>query len=116
MNRLNRQTILAGLLSTIVVAFAALGGVGAAKGSIGAAQHQNGKKITICHDGKNTITISVNAWPAHKKHGDTLGPCPQVKKNKGKRNGPQSHVLNPGPPTAGQPSATGNGNGYGTKK
>lgn len=38
-------------------------------------------KITICHippgNPKNahTITISTNAWPAHKGHGDYLGPC-----------------------------------------
>jgi hypothetical protein len=36
-------------------------------------------KITICHkpDSKNpqTITISRSAWPAHKAHGDTMGPC-----------------------------------------
>jgi outer membrane biosynthesis protein TonB len=33
------------------------------------------KKITICHKGKNTITISENAWPAHYAHGDYKGPC-----------------------------------------
>ena len=30
-------------------------------------------KITICHKGKNTITISVSALPAHLAHGDTCG-------------------------------------------
>ena len=34
-------------------------------------------KITICHNGKSTTTISVNAWPAHQEHGDTEGPCPE---------------------------------------
>lgn len=39
------------------------------------------KKITICHippgnaKNKHNITISINAWEAHKAHGDTLGPC-----------------------------------------
>ena len=32
-------------------------------------------KVTICHKGKNTITISINALPAHLAHGDTLGAC-----------------------------------------
>ena len=38
-------------------------------------------KITICHHThslKNpvrTIRISASAWKAHKKHGDTMGPC-----------------------------------------
>ena len=32
-------------------------------------------EITICHKGKNTITISESAWPAHQAHGDTVGPC-----------------------------------------
>jgi hypothetical protein len=38
-------------------------------------------KVTICHKthaAKHpsvTIRISVRAWPAHRKHGDTLGAC-----------------------------------------
>jgi hypothetical protein len=36
---------------------------------------QDGEKITICHKEKNTISISVDAWPAHLAHGDTEGPC-----------------------------------------
>jgi len=35
----------------------------------------SGEKITICHKGKNTITISISAWPAHEAHGDTKGAC-----------------------------------------
>lgn len=40
-----------------------------------------GGKVTICHHTHSatnpfvTITISVNAWPAHQRHGDTMGPC-----------------------------------------
>jgi uncharacterized membrane protein YdbT with pleckstrin-like domain len=47
--------------------------------SLSSAQAQYGKKVTICHhtgSGKNvTITISVNALPAHEAHGDTIGAC-----------------------------------------
>jgi len=32
-------------------------------------------KVTLCHKGKVTITVSANAVPAHLAHGDTLGPC-----------------------------------------
>jgi hypothetical protein len=33
-------------------------------------------KVVICHKGKETITISVDALPAHLAHGDTIGSCP----------------------------------------
>lgn len=36
--------------------------------------HNEGK-VTICHKGKNTITVSQNAVNAHLAHGDTMGPC-----------------------------------------
>jgi hypothetical protein len=58
--------------------FAASGGTKAANGP---AASQYGGKITICHHTKSlknpvvTIRISQSAWPAHKAHGDTLGPC-----------------------------------------
>ena len=38
-------------------------------------KNNNDKKITICHNDKETITISTNALSAHKAHGDTLGRC-----------------------------------------
>ena len=51
------------------------GGTGAT-GSTGA----TGGKVTICHRnhgrrGGVTISISVRAWPAHRRHGDTVGAC-----------------------------------------
>src|SRR5438093_784675 len=94
----NRRIILAGLLSTIVVvAFAAVGGVGFANGSVSSAQYQYGKtKVTICHKGKNTITVSQAALKAHLAHGDTVGPCQNGhKKNKGKHKGESKHAPNP---------------------
>ena len=33
------------------------------------------EKVTLCHKGKNTITISTNAVSAHLNHGDTRGKC-----------------------------------------
>ncbi len=38
-------------------------------------------KVTICHippgnpSNRKTLTIDGSAWPAHKAHGDTMGPC-----------------------------------------
>jgi hypothetical protein len=59
----------------LLAAFAALGGVSSAQSAISSAQGAYGKKVTICHKGKKTISISKSAWPAHQRHGDTLGTC-----------------------------------------
>jgi hypothetical protein len=52
--------------------------VGALQGSHSAgrtpASDQYVEKVTICHNG-HTITISLSALPAHRRHGDTTGPC-----------------------------------------
>jgi hypothetical protein len=54
------------LMTTVAVAFAA-------QGEGGGGQH----KVTICHKGKNTITVGAPAVEAHlNNHGDTEGPCP----------------------------------------
>jgi hypothetical protein len=79
-NRSRRGVALVAVVAASVVAFASLGGVGLAQSAVGLAQYQYGKKVTICHKGKNTIRISVRAWPAHKRHGDTLGTCAAAKK------------------------------------
>jgi hypothetical protein len=81
-----------GLLAPLAV----FGGVGWAQGNPSAAQYQY--KVTICHhthSKKNptvTITISVRAWPAHQRHGDTFGPCASSKP-KHANNG-QAHANN----------------------
>ena len=35
----------------------------------------NQNKVTICHKGHVTITVDEHAWPAHDRHGDTMGAC-----------------------------------------
>src|SRR3989338_10521356 len=35
----------------------------------------NDGKVTICHEGKNTISVSGNAVSAHLEHGDIRGAC-----------------------------------------
>ena len=34
-----------------------------------------GGKKTVCHKGKNTLSIDASAVPAHLAHGDTMGAC-----------------------------------------
>lgn len=75
-----------------VVVFAAIGGTGLAGGLAkpGKAQYAPGqyqysaKKVTVCHKGKVTIRISVNALPAHRAHGDSMGLCPALAAAKAK--------------------------------
>ena len=38
------------------------------------ASDQYVEKVVICHNG-HTITVSRSALPAHRRHGDTIGPC-----------------------------------------
>jgi hypothetical protein len=35
------------------------------------------QKVTLCHKGKNTITVGEPAQAAHERHGDTVGSCPE---------------------------------------
>jgi len=79
-NRGRRGVALVAIVAASVVAFASLGGVGLAQSAVGLTQYQYGKKVTICHKGKHTLRISTRAWPAHKRHGDTVGTCAEAKK------------------------------------
>lgn len=74
----------AALVACLVTAFAAFGGVGFAKNGASAGQYQYGAKVTICHKGKNTITVGAAAVPAHLRHGDTIGSCTSVAAKKAK--------------------------------
>ena len=86
-----RMSAAAVVVVATVFAFAAMGGVGMAGGvaslsQYGYGQYGHGKKVTICHKGKRTIRVSVNAWPAHKRHGDVEGACTSVEKHATKHN------------------------------
>ena len=80
---MRRTAVAAALATSLLVAFAALGGIGAAQSAIGAAQYQYGKKVTICHKG-HTISVGKAAEPAHVRHGDTVGTCAAAKAKKAK--------------------------------
>ncbi|MGH3072506.1 MAG: hypothetical protein ACRDNB_09605 [Gaiellaceae bacterium] len=69
----------------MVLAFAALGGVGLAQTSRGPGGSQYDKKVTICHKGKRTIKISKKALKAHQRHGDTVGSCSSVAAKKARK-------------------------------
>ena len=65
-----------------VTVFAVVGGTGLAKRPLGAGQYGPGQyqyllhhKVVVCHKRHQTIIVSMRAWPAHKRHGDTVGPC-----------------------------------------
>src|SRR4051812_43366594 len=80
------RVVVAALVSVgLLVPLAALGASTAGQ-SASAAQY----KITICHHTHSkkhptvTIRISNKAWPAHQRHGDTLGPCATAKAKHGK--------------------------------
>jgi len=73
----------AALAVSAVVALSALGGVSSAQSGgngASASQYQYGAKVTICHKGKNTITVGKAAVPAHLRHGDVIGTCANAKK------------------------------------
>src|SRR5829696_2491309 len=76
-----RAVFAAVVAATMLVTFGALGGVGLAKTAISVAQYQYGgqEKVTLCHKGKNTITVGAPAVAAHKRHGDTVGTCAAAK-------------------------------------
>ena len=92
------------LSAALLVPLGVFGGTSFAKSSAAAGQY----KITICHhthSKKNptvTIRISIKAWPAHQRHGDTLGPCAQSKPH-GKHNA--THGKSAGKP-ASKPATT----------
>src|SRR3989304_3614172 len=58
-----------------------IGGLLACYRSTAATESAPAGKLMICHrppgnpENAQTLTIDENAWPAHQKHGDTLGAC-----------------------------------------
>lgn len=54
------------------------------------ARKQYQEKVVICHippgnpGNAHTISVSPNAVPAHLAHGDTLGPCPNGPRSRGR--------------------------------
>jgi hypothetical protein len=89
------------VVAVSLVLSVALAGLSFAQSStITAAEYQYGK-VTICHHTHSktnptvTIVVSAHAWPAHRKHGDTLGACPNAasspSRSKGNGNAGSNH-------------------------
>ena len=88
LKRANRRALGAAAVTTaLLVPLGVFGAPALARSADAAAQSQYGPsqyqyKITICHHTHSkkhpmhTIKVSVRAWKAHQKHGDTLGACP----------------------------------------
>jgi uncharacterized membrane protein len=70
-----RAAAAVGLATGMVFLFSVLGGAGMAQEAVSASQYQYGKKTTLCHKGKKTISVGNAAVPAHLRHGDTVGSC-----------------------------------------
>ena len=102
-----------------VLAFAAVGGTGLAGGLAkpGKAQYAPGqyknsdKKVTICHKGKVTIRVSINALPAHTQHGDDPGMCPALAAAKAKAKAAKAAKADDGDDAASTTSGHGKGQG-----
>ena len=127
-----RLAVTSGLAAAAVLAFAAIGGTGLAAGlakpakaQYGPGQYQYNAKVTVCHKGKVTIRISVNALKAHQAHDDTLGTCAAARAAKaaklGKSGKPEKAGKQQG--KSSKPAKTGstatppeNGNGHGNGK
>ena len=105
--RRRRSVIAAIVVVASVAVFALVGGTGLAGRSIGAGQYQYGGlgqyqygahgKVVVCHKKHHTIVVSAHAWPAHHRHGDTVGSCPRANgKKDGHHQGEQSESDNKG--------------------
>ena len=113
---MRRTAVAAALATSLLAAFAALGSVGAAQSTIGAAQYQYGKKVTICHKG-HTISVGKAAEPAHVRHGDSVGTCAAAaaKAKKAKAAAAKAEAAAKKQDHSSQAPGKGNGNGKGAK-
>jgi hypothetical protein len=57
----------------LVLALAGLGGLGCV--AVVPRSEPPPEKVVLCHKGKKTLTVAAPAADAHRRHGDTLGPC-----------------------------------------
>lgn len=80
--RRRRLVTFAAVATLSMSMFVAMGGAGLAQSAISLVQYQYGKKVLICHKGKQSIKISTRSWRAHKRHGDTEGACVKKKHDK----------------------------------
>src|SRR4029453_11660374 len=79
-----RAAVAAGVGALTVGALASVGAAVSPKRTSAATAEYQPHKVMLCHhthSKKNpsvTIIVAKKALPAHMRHGDTVGPCPQV--------------------------------------
>jgi hypothetical protein len=83
----------AGLAQTAVPSGDGQSGTTTAEQDVTPLQVPTGKKVVICHKLKNTISVSVHAWPAHQRHGDTEGECAAAATAQAKTKKPKTSTL-----------------------
>lgn len=57
----------------LALCLAALAGLGCV--AVEPPRGEGQEKVTLCHKGRKTLTVAAPAADAHRRHGDTLGPC-----------------------------------------
>ena len=84
----NRRALgIAAVTAALLVPLGVFGAPALARSAAAASEYEYGSgsqyqyKVTICHHThskkhpNHTIRVSINAWKAHQRHGDTLGAC-----------------------------------------
>jgi hypothetical protein len=134
LKRANRRALGAAAVTTALLVPLGVFGAPALARSAAASSQYGGSaeyqyKITICHHTHSkkhpmhTIKVSVNAWKAHQKHGDTLGACPATvaaaaaaKHGKSGEHGKSNNDTHGNSGTKGDSGDNGNGHGKGHGK
>jgi hypothetical protein len=122
----SRTVAVTGVGALALGALASVGTAVSPSGTSAAAKQYPPQKGTLCHHTHSkkhpfvTITVSQRAFPAHLRHGDTIGPCPQTastaakatktqkSRGKGDEHGrKQGHAVeSPAPAVDGAPDTT----------
>lgn len=75
---MSKSTIQFAIASAVAIPLFAFAFLGSEQGPLFAKVASAGygeEKVTICHKGKNTMTVAAPAADAHFAHGDTPGAC-----------------------------------------
>lgn len=122
MHGLSRRRLALGAAGTMAAmvgfAIAVAPGLADAAGSSAATETGTGTtespaKAVLCHKSKVTIRVSTNAWPAHHRHGDTMGACTHAQLVKAKQT---KQAKDDQEREAGEDEGPGKGKARGTSK
>src|SRR5215213_8286332 len=71
---MSRNVSILGVVAAVML-FSVLAVVTVAFAEQGEGGGQGQEKVTLCHNGTETITVDESAVDAHLNHGDTFGAC-----------------------------------------